>query len=188
MGSFKIPNVVERNGAYYFQAKRHMREFGIFSEALGTDLAIAIKRAEEINNAWQDVRAGKDQLQRSKPPIGTMARLVEDLMESAEFVDKSQARQVEIEYSLKHILPVFGPSRLEAITPADCEKFYDILREQGSVHKAARVVKDLRYLFNRAIRQRLVTFNPALAFKVRQPPPRHQTWTETQVMDAIEIA
>ncbi len=97
MGNFKIPNVVERNGSYFFQAKRHMRELGIFSEALGTDLAAAIKRAEEINNAWQEVRAGKDQPQRFKPPIGTMARLVEDLMESAEFVDKSQARQAEIE-------------------------------------------------------------------------------------------
>lgn len=188
MGSFKIPNVVERNGGYYFQAKRHMRRAGIHSEALGTDLAAAVKRAQELNLAWQDIRTGKDQPRQVKAPTGTLARLVDDLLDSVEFTDKSRARQAEIEYSLKHISPVFGPSRLEAITPANCEKFYDILREQGSVHKAARVIKDLRYLFNRAIRLRLITFNPALAFQVKQPESRSQTWTSDQVNLAVTTA
>jgi site-specific recombinase XerD len=109
-------------------------------------------------------------------------------MESSEFADKSHARQAEIEYSLKHILPVFGPSRLRAITPANCEKFYDILREQGSVHKAARVIKDLRYLFNRAIRQRLIVHNPALAIKVKQPTPRRTMWRADDVLEVIKVA
>ncbi len=188
MGNFKIPNVVERNGSYYFQAKRHMRDGGIFSEALGSDLAAAIKRAEELNKAWQEVRSGKDQPQRAKAPSGTMARLIEDLRVSSEFRDKSTARQDELEYSFKHILPVFGPSRLNGVSPKHCEDFYDILRNRGSVHKAARVMKDLRYLFNRAKRQRLVTHNPALDVRVRQPPPRRVVWRADDVSQVIEEA
>ena len=80
--------------------------------------------------------------------------------------------------------------RVEALLVAysdDCEKFYTILRQVGSVHKAARVMKDLRYLLTRAVNFDRIPKNPALAVKVKQPPARRQTWTEGQVYEVIRI-
>ena len=49
-------------------------------------------------------------------------------------------------------------------------------------------MKDLRYLFNRAIRHRLLTHNPALGVKVKRPPPRRVVWREEDVLEIIERA
>ena len=53
---------------------------------------------------------------------------------------------------------------------------------------AARVMKGLRYQFNRAIRQQLVAHNPALAVKVLQPSPRRTIWHANFVPKVIERA
>ena len=188
MGSFKVRHLVKQPSGYYFQPSRHMRLAGFHAEPLGKDLHTAVERAEMHNKAWDEVKQGNDIPACILSSKGTMARLVEDLMASAEYRDKSQPRQTEIEYSLKTILPVFGPSRLDRITPSQCENFYGILRDQGSVHRAQRIMKDLRYLLNRAIRQTLINHNPALAFSVRQPVSRVQVWSETHVRNAIDLA
>ena len=172
---------------FYFEPSSLMKAAGFRAEALGADLAVAVARCDKLNSEWDRIRVEGDK-KPALSPKGTMARLIEDLQVSAEYRDKSAARQIEMEYSFRHILPVFGPSQLGRISPKHCEEFYDILRDTGSVHKAARVMKDLRYLFNRAIRQQLTPHNPALAVRVKQPPPRRQMWRADDVPTVIERA
>lgn len=186
MGNIKVRHLISKPSGFYFQPSKSMKIAGFHNESLGRDAGGAVARAEDLNREWDQIRAGrKDAPSAPVPPGGTMARLAYDLQRSRAFLDTSQARQTEVEFSLSIILPVFGPSRLSAIFPEDCEKFYANLRQRRSVQWSARVMKDLRYLLNRAMRLRLISSNPALGFKVKQPESRDQQWTPAQVNKAI---
>ena len=145
MGSFKIRHLIENVSGYYFQPSAAMRRGGFRAEALGKDMAQALARAEELNSQWDRVRAGDDTASPALPAKGTMDRFIHDLKSSRQYLDKSVRRQEEVDESAKIIAKVFGPSQLRAITPERAEKFYDALRRQGSVHRAAKVMKNFRY-------------------------------------------
>ena len=189
MGKDKIRHFRSKGNGHYFEPSASLRALGFYAEALGSDEARAKARALELNAAADEARRGGDQGPRPARALGgTLARFAEDLKASSEYADKSQARQDELDYSLNIILPVFGPSQIRAIKPAHVDLFYSTLRSQGSTHKAARVMKDLRYLLNRAVKFGLIAFNPALAVKVKQPAPRKLRWSADQVEAAIAAA
>ena len=122
-----------------------------------------------------------------KPPAlpGTLSHLVEKLRLTNEWKDKAPRTREELEYALAIIEPIFGGYALKQITPDACRAFYDALREQGSIHRAARVMKWLRYLFNYAIRFQKADNNPTLAVRIKHPKPRRTIWREDQVLTFI---
>lgn len=188
MARFKVRHLIEKPSGFYFQATPKMRLAGIFSESLGPDLGSAIVRAEALNTSWDAIRKGEDQPSQDAPRRGTISWLIVELRNSAEWRDKAPATIDEIEYAFGIIEPVFGPTALRRVTPRDCTVFYATLREQGSVHRAARIFKWLRYLLNFAIRQGFLVSNSAAAVRVKRPPPRMQVWTPDQVTAAIKAA
>ncbi len=181
MGRIQVRHLVIKASGYYFQATPAMRAAGIFSESLGKDLETAVGRAEALNAAWDEIRTGREQVATPAPSIGTLAHLVDKLRASSEWSDKAPATIRGLEYALRIIVPVFGPTQLKAITPGHCRDFYDVLRDQGSIDRAARVMKWLRYLFNFGLRYQLTDSNPALAVRIRRPGPRSQVWDETDI-------
>lgn len=188
MGRIQVRHLVPKPSGYYFQATPGMRAAGIFSEALGTDLQKAIARAEALNAAWDEIRAGQEQIVAPPPPIGTLAHLVEKLRASSEWRDKAPRTIEELEFALSIIMPVFGPTMLKAITPDHCREFYDVLREQGSVHRAGKVMKWMRYLFNFGLRYQLVDSNPTMAVRIKHPKSRRQVWDESEIRDVMTKA
>lgn len=189
MGAIKVQYLRQKPSGYYWEPSRKLKLLGFHQEPLGRDLAAAVRRAEELNASVEDTIRSGEPPPAARAAVGTMARLIDDLLASAEFSDKSLARQAELEYSISIIRPIFGKSRVAKITPRDCETFYTNLRVLGSVHKAARVMKDFRYLLARAMKfDPMIIKNPALAFKVKQPQARRQTWREDQVHQAIRTA
>ena len=102
--------------------------------------------------------------------------------------DKAPRTREELEYTLAIIEPIFGAYALKQITPDACRDFYDALREKGSVHHAARVMKWLRYLFNFAMRYQKADSNPTLAVRIKHPKPRRALWSEEQVLAVIAKA
>jgi len=170
---------------FYFQATPAMKRAGILSEPLGNEMTAAIARAEALNSAWDDIRRGLEPV--SKPPHrrGSFSHLVAELRQSAEWSDKAPATIAELEYALGIIEPIFGAFDLKQITPDACRKFYNALREKGSVHRAARVMKWLRYLFNFALRYQLADQNPTLAVRIKHPNAREALWTREQIRQVI---
>jgi hypothetical protein len=169
MASFKVRHLVEKPSGFYFQATPAMRRAGIFSESLGVEFAAAIARAGALNASWDAIRKGEDGAVQDAPRKGTVAWLIVELRRSAEWRDKAAATTNEIEYAFGIIELVFGPTALRRVTPRDCTVFYATLREQGSVHRAARIFKWLRCTFNFAVRQGLLISNPAVAVRVKRP-------------------
>ena len=180
--------VQEKASGFYYRATAAMREAGLRSEALGTDRGAAYDRADALNDAWDAIRRGNPVVVEAPAAHGTLERFVQDLRRSAEYRDKSKATQDELEYALKTILATFGPTKLKAIQPSHVEIFYGALRAHGSVHRAHRHMKWLRYLLNRAIRLGQLDRNPAMAVRVTRPPPRDTVWKPNQVEQAIAAA
>jgi len=188
MGRIQVRHLVVKASAYYFQATPAMRASGIFSEALGTDLEKAVARAEALNKAWDEIRTGREPVAAPAPRIGTLAHLIDKLRASSEWSDKAPATIRGLEYALRIIAPVFGPTQLKAITPDHCRDFYDALRTQGSTDRAARVMKWLRYLFNFGLRYQLTNSNPAQAVRVKHPAARSEVWEPDQMQAVISKA
>jgi len=182
--NLRVRHLISKPSGYYFQATAAMRAAGIASEPLGTDLAAAAARADELNAAWDAIRAGAA---TDAPARGTVAHLVAELRRSSEYADKKPRTLEELEYALDVVVAVFGPTHVRAVRAYHCRDFYDALRRQGSLHRAAKIMKWLRYLFNFALRMEYgrVRSNPAAAVRVRKPPPRRTVWTEDQVEAAI---
>ncbi|MEE8145150.1 MAG: tyrosine-type recombinase/integrase [Kiloniellales bacterium] len=188
MGRIQVRHLVIKASGYYFQATPAMKTAGIFSESLGKDLETAVARAGVLNKAWDEIRTGREQIASPAPRIGTLAHLIDKLRASSEWSDKAPATIRGLEYALRIIDPVFGPTQLKAITPDHCRNFYDALRTQGSTDRAARVMKWLRYLFNFGLRYQLTNSNPALAVRIKHPGPRSQVWDETDIRAAMDKA
>ena len=179
---------VTRPSGHYFQATPAMKRAGIFSEALGTEMTAAKARAEALNASWDQIRRGLEPVGKRPALPGTLSHLVEGLRRSREWSDKAPRTREELEYALAIIEPIFGSYALKQITPDACRDFYDALREKGSIHHAARVMKWLRYLFNSAMRYNKADSNPTLAVRIKHPKPRRTLWSEEQVLAVIAKA
>ena len=179
---------VIRPSGFYFQATPAMRRAGIFSEALGTEMTAAVARSRALNAAWDEIRRGLEPVVKRPALPGTLSHLLEELRPSREWSDKAPRTREELEYALGIIEPIFGAFALKQITPDTCRAFYDALREQGSIHRAARIMKWLRYLFNYAMRYQKADSNPTLAVRIKHPKPRRTLWSEEQVLAVIAKA
>ena len=185
----KFPrHFVTRPSGFYFQATPAMRIAGIFSESLGKEMTTAKARAQALNAAWDEIRHGLEPVGKRPTLPGTLSHLVEGLRQTNEWTDKAPATIDELEYALAIIEPIFGAYALKQITPEACMAFYSALREQGSIHRAARVMKWLRYLFNYAIRIHKADANPTLAVRIKHPKAREALWSENQIKAVISKA
>lgn len=185
MGKHKIRHLVPKNGRYFFQPSKALREAGYQPEPLGKDLAAAIARAEELNAEWDNRHKDKEETRLASP--GTVERYIQDIKKSGSYLDKSAARQAEFDYTSAIIIETFGPSQMKVVKPRHCQIFYDNLKKLYGDHKAHRVMKDLRFVFNHAVKFGVLFTNPALAFTVKAPAPRKQSWTPEQVHTAITV-
>lgn len=181
MGKVRVRHLVERPSGHYFQATPAMREAGIHSEALGCDPVVAVARAEYLNGEWDTVRKGEEKPAEAPVKAGTVAALVVRLRKSPEYADKAPRTIEELDYALGIVEARLGKYPMKAIDADRADLFYAGLRNHGSVHFAAKVMKWARYLFGFGVRRQLLTFNAMEGVKVKQPCGRSQLWTEPQV-------
>ncbi len=180
--------VIRPPSGFYFQATPAMKRAGIFSEPLGTEMTVARERARALNAAWDEIRRGLEPVGKRPALPGTLSHLVEKLRPTTEWTDKAPRTREELEYALGIIEPIFGAYALKQITPDACRAFYDALREQGSIHRAARVMKWLRYLLNYSIRFHKGDPNPTLAVRIKHPKAREALWSKNQIKAVIAKA
>lgn len=108
---------------------------------------------------------------RFQPPAAPTALTVKDYSE-ATWVPRNQPPHVRLSLAktrakhLKHILPVFGATRLDAITEADLEDFKTFLTGKGLKLKTARCILDSTF---RALYRDARTIDYRRAFGVSRP-------------------
>ena len=62
------------------------------------------------------------------------------------------------------------------------------MRNEGSIHRAAKVYKWFPYLPGFAVRYDILSSNPSHAVRIKKPESRTQTWEPNQVMAYIDKA
>lgn len=168
---------------YYWNPTRKMRALAFEPEALGTNAAKAIARAEELNAQWDSAQSGKS----AAPISGTVNWLIKDHQGSDRYKNRSKAANQEVDRALKIIGAEFGTYQAAAVRLRHCEAFYQRLRTEGSDHRANMIMKWTRYLFGRAIGKELIAVNPAVEVELAATDPRDVIWEDAEV-EAMERA
>lgn len=79
------------------------------------------------------------------------------------------------------ILPVFGQRRLTEITRVECQRFLDALAERYAPNYVRIIATQLRSMLNDAVRDELITRNPASRLTLPRIPRRDPVvWTAEQ--------
>ena len=185
MASDKIRHLREEYGRYYFVASPQMRRAGWCNEPLGKDLTTAQQRAIELNVRWDTERKAEQTDLETPPEPGTLGWHMREYLDSIAHADKSASRRDEMERAFTTILKAFPDTKVEKITANHVEKFYTALRKHKSVSKAQRIMKDLRFIFNRLENQGVISFNPTRSTRVKEPPSRTTIWSADMVADVV---
>lgn len=185
-----------RDGRWYWQPTRKMREAGFHLDALGPDRVPAWKRAERLNAEWDEIRRGaKDKATTAKS--NTVPWLIDRFQKDPEwYLAKAPATRVEMDACFREIrtyratpgtVPVFEAIHAGAIERRHVRKFYNDLRGTGSAHKARKIIKWFRRLMSYAIELGVRETNPAADLRIEGTPGRDQKWTVEEI-DALKAA
>ena len=186
MARIQVRHLRRKGRGYYFEPSASMRRAGFKPEPLGPDAAKAHARCDELNAQWDIIRAGNDVVPTVRRD--TVRWLADEWRTSSDYRDFTAASQKQVDYVLKIVLPVFGQSMIAAVKPEHAKKFYTALRQTGSIHRAAKVLKWSRHLFKLAVDLDKITKNPFSTVRVKQPRSRHQKWKPGQVADVVAEA
>lgn len=166
---------------YYWQPSRAVKTFGFKIESLGTDFNEAVKRANRLNEAVDEWKAGRNQpefTKRSAPIVaGSFQALVNEYKGTAYWRDRRATTLRGYENQLKKILAVFGQTPVCLIRRADISAYYNAqaVRHRASANAALRVIK---ILMNYAVSRDYIAKNPTAGVRMVGTPPRHSVWSK----------
>lgn len=175
--------VLEKDGRFYWNPTKKMRDVGMVSEALPEGKAAAYARANALNEQWDEAREVA-----AEPVRGDFNDLINQYQRDPVWYGSlAKVTREEIDYALAIVAETFGPYKVTALTRRHCMVFYNRIRVDGSAHKAARVMKWFKRLLNYAVELEIREFNPADKLKMERLPGREQIWHPDQI-DALIAA
>jgi hypothetical protein len=124
--------------AYYYNPATRYRAVNcpVSNEPLGTDYAVACKRAETLNglfDEWNDARKGLAVIGVEAPRIGTVDWLFREYRQSRAYLEKVAVRsRKNYEWAMREICDTLtkkgdrvGSRPIKSITPRGADKIYD---------------------------------------------------------------
>jgi integrase len=151
-------------------------------QAVGRDRVLAERTMEEIRRRIQD---GRHEI-KLKDERRTFAEMAEEYLEA-----KSNKRSLRCDRSmLRHLVPVFGPSLVHAITRAEVEAYARARRKEVSGATVNRALALLRCLFNVAIERGYCRDNPVRGIKKCKEAPwrRKYVYGEDELQALVDAA
>lgn len=180
-----VRHLVERSGAFYYQATPAMRRTGIASVPLGRDRAEAIRLAEKYNAAWDATRAGED---APKTTHGTIRWLVRQYEQSPAYRRLAAKSKREIDRLLAILTKTIGDERAAAVERWHIKQFHREQADAVSGDHANRLVKELRKLLFLAMDEGLRNDNPARNLRLAGTPGRDAVWSPIDVSLFVAMA
>lgn len=174
---------------YYWQPSKTIRAFGFKIEPLGNDFAEAVKKANRLNEAVEEWKAGKNQpafTKRSAPVVsGSFQALVNEYRQTVYWTERRKSTLTGYEKHLKKILRVFGDKPLCLIQRADISAFYNAhaVEHRASANAALRVIN---ILMNYAVSRDYIIRNPAQGIRIAGTPPRRSVWSKGAELAFLE--
>lgn len=173
----RVRHLVERGGAFYFQATPAMRAAQIVSAPLGTDRAAAIAKAEAYNAQWDAFRIDGEKARQH----GTIRWLIRQYEQSAAYRRLAPKTTREIDRLLAILVRELGDERAAAMERWHVKQFHREQADAVSADHAARLVKELRKLFFVAMDEGLRTDNPARSLRLAGARGRDVVWSPVDV-------
>lgn len=171
----------------YVWNNRHAAKAGLQREWLGTDLAGAITRAEQLNALWDQVRTKSDA--KPGPAPGTVAWMIDRVEGGIDHGEKPRKLQKEIEAAFRYIeRSPLSKRPLAELTGSDLKVFHKKIVDARGLAYAQRVMKWLRFLLNEAVREKQLTTSPMEGMRIKRPSPRQVLWFEDEVAAVIAHA
>lgn len=174
---------------YYWQPSKTIKTFGFKIEPLGNDFAEAVKKANRMNEAVEEWKAGRNQpafTKRSAPVVtGSFQALVNEYKQTVYWTERRKSTLIGYEKHLKKILRVFGDKPLCLIQRADISAFYNAqaVEHRSSANAALRVIN---ILMNYAVTRDYIIRNPAQGIRIAGTPPRRSVWSKGAELAFLE--
>lgn len=171
----------------YVWNNRHAAKCGLVREWLGTDLAAAITRAENLNTLWDEIRTKSDAKPGPRP--GTVQWMIDAIERGIDHQEKPKKLQKEISLAFRYLeKSPLAPRAMGDITGSDIKLFHKKVMDARGVAYAQRIMKWLRFLFNEAVREKKIVSSPMEGMRVRRPAARQVVWFEEEVATVIAQA
>ncbi len=176
------------DGRYHFSPSPAMRRAGFSNKALGTDFTAAVAYMKIQAEEWEEIRK-----QIAEAPTietrGDFHWLIRQFQTDPTWYGSRAPRtQEEMDYAFCLIEQQFGPHPVRIVEPKHARAFYNTLRQEGSVHKARKIVKWFRRLMKYAVHIGVRDTNPAADMEMETPEGRSQVWEPAEVDGFIEAA
>lgn len=190
MARFKVRHLLRKGNSYFYEPSKSMKNYGFYPEALGTDSAHAIERAEHMNAEWDIIRREpvKSQLEE-KSRRGTIAWLIERHKKSQAYKDREKSTRREFDY-YTGLLVKTRQKLAASIERKHIRELYEnmITKKGYNKDKANRVIKWLRFMLSEAIEEGLRKDNPAFNLQLEHNPPRSEVWNQIEVSIFVQKA
>lgn len=196
MANMKVRHFVEKpGGRFFWQPSAALRQRGWKSERLSDDKALAIARAQEINDQVDAWRAAEGEAApRGKPTAyesGTVSWLIhhpkQGYLASHRFTRLVAKSQYDYRRFLGMVEAWAGDKPARAITRKHVQDFYAAMRPR-TPSQANAVIRVLRILFKFAWDNGYVDSNPAEKPGLSKTPPRVRVWTREELAALVAAA
>lgn len=195
MARVKVPYLVEKNGAYYFQPSARLRAENVEPRAFGPDEGAAI---EWIRN-WQKTRRataaapvaaqspkGRGRVAPAPARPGSVAATIAEFRASARYRTKAAKTRKDYDLYLNRIEAMWGPAPLRAISPDALAVAYDELHKR-SPSSALNFGAVARLFFKWAAKRKRLP-DPTTALELAVPARSRRVWTADEVLHLVAVA
>lgn len=184
----KIGHYVVIKGRGYWSPTKAMKQAGFRLISCGPDGPESRDRARQAEKAYQRWRERGDE--KPNPfPAGSLGSFWHRFHETELWKRKASSTRAEYEYVWdKYIAAAFAKSRLDQISPVDCEKFHLDLEQGYGSHERFKAMKILRALFSAAVKYRVLTHSPATTLPNTMPKGRSAFWYEPEISQLVSDA
>lgn len=195
---------VRPNGRAYWVPTPKMRRLGFVPVALGLDAVPAIKRAIDLNAAWDRVRKGlapapNAPVDPKNPeaseaatiyPAGSVGALFSRWRTTNIWARKAPRTREDYWRAWKRLKPVFGDIDPNTIDLEFMDGFYHRLVETAGVREAFHTIKCWRAMWNAFAAMQAVQpgRDPSLAVRRITPQKRTARWTEGETVRLVKAA
>lgn len=182
-----IPYVRRKGDGWYWEPSRRLRRLGFRPVTLGTDEALAIARAKELNAKVY----GEVAREPYEPPVRkeTIAWVIKHCyLPSAQFTGLADKTKIGYLRALSQIERWAGDQPARMVTRKAIKAWQRALEESTSRLSAAATLRVLRIVMGVAVDEGLISINPALKLRLSSPGERDRTWTDIEISKFCDTA
>lgn len=181
MGRVSVKRLRCIAGRYFWRPTPSVKRLGFAAEALGSDLAKAVARAQQLNALVDQTVAGKDSRREAEAEPYSVAALVELYRQDEEFTNLRPKTQAGYNSVLRNIVSIAGGIPVENISRKDAKEMYRRLKTERGLSTAAAHMRVWRILGQLAVNEGWREDNPFTKLKIKSPDARRQVWEEEEV-------